>query len=47
MQDGFDWSDFNAFEDKWLKYAGATSDGAIGGLEAGLVTTILQVVLAI
>ena len=47
MQDGFDWSDFNAFEDNWLKYAGATLDGAIGGLGAGIGTTILQVVLAV
>ena len=47
MQDGFDWSDFNAFEDNWLKYDGATLDGAIVGLGAGLGTTILQVVLAI
>ena len=41
MQDGFDWSDFNTFEDNWLKYVGATLGGAIGGLGAGLATTIL------
>ena len=41
MQDGFDWSDFNTFEDKWIKYVGATLGGAIGGLGAGLGTTIL------
>ena len=41
MQDGFDWSDFNTFEDNWLKYVGATLGAAIGGLGAGLGTTIL------
>ena len=41
MQDGFDWSDFNTFEDNWIKYVGATLGGAIGGLGAGLGTTIL------
>ena len=41
MQDGFDWSDFNTFEDNWVKYVGATLGGAIGGLGAGLGTTIL------
>ena len=40
MQDGFDWSDFNTFEDNWSKYLGAALGGALGGLGSGLITTI-------
>ena len=41
FKDGFQWSDFNTFKDNWIKYIGATLDGAIGGLGAGLCSTIL------
>ena len=41
FDDGFDWSDFNTFEDNWVKYIGTTLGGAIGGLGAGLGSTIL------
>ena len=39
--DGFEWADFNTFEDNWLKYVGATLGGAISGMGVGLGTTIL------
>lgn len=41
FKDGFDWSDFNTFEDNWIKYVGATFGGAIGGLGTGIGTTML------
>ena len=41
FKDGFDWNDFNTFEDNWMKYVGATLGGAIGGLGAGIGTTML------
>ena len=41
MKDGFDWSDFDTFEENGLKYVGAAIGGAIGGLGAGLISTIL------
>lgn len=41
FDDGFDWSDFNTFEDNWVKYIGATLGGAIGVLGVGLGSTIL------
>ena len=31
MQDGFDWSDFNTFENNWQKYLCATLGGAVSG----------------
>ena len=31
MQDGFDWSDFNTFEDNWQKYLCAAVGGAVSG----------------
>ena len=41
FKDGFQWSDYNTFKDNWIKYIGATLGGAIGGLGAGLCSTIL------
>ena len=36
MQDGFEWSDFNTFEENTLKYLGATLGGAVGGFGSAL-----------
>ena len=41
FKDGFDWSDFNTFNDNWVKYIGATFGGAIGGFGTGIGTTML------
>ena len=39
-KDGFEWSDFNTFEENWLKYIGSTLGGAIGGLGTGFASTL-------
>ena len=36
MKDGFDWSDFNTFEDNWGKYVIAGLKGAITGAAFGV-----------
>lgn len=36
MKDGFDWSDFNTFEDNWEKYVIAGLKGAITGAGLGI-----------
>lgn len=41
LKDGFEWSDLNTFEENGWKYLGATLGGALGGLGAGIGTTML------
>ena len=38
--DGFQWSDFNTFENNWLHYVGATLGGAISGAGIGLCSVL-------
>ena len=39
-KDGFQWSDFNTFENNWLHYVGATLGGAISGAGIGLCSVL-------
>ena len=42
FSDGFEWSDFNNFEDNWVKYVCAFAGGAISGALGALGSTSLQ-----
>ena len=39
-KDGFQWSDFNTFEDNWKHYTGVTLGGAAAGAGVGLCTVL-------
>ena len=39
-KDGFQWSDFNTFEDNWKHYIGATAGGAVAGAGVGLCSVL-------